>query len=539
MSKETATMRRIAERTIGKPAGSFAVTNNDATTQAIVRNVLDGYRASKDQLQLFARALVKYDRELPILSNIWDFVRNEIEYKLDPSEWQLIKTPEATWHSGFADCKSKSIFIAALLNAFGVPFDFRFTSYSDSATYTHVYIIAHFGNDITIPIDSVFPQFGEEKQYTYKKDYPMKIAQIGALPEKRIPTHGGKLSQPGSGKLTHKFAPDNVDIFKLTEGELTARLHLQRLKIKQAHAVAVKGVGSINAESIQDQIDIAEDVINNLHSDKSLEIIADHVAEGKYNVAHSIQGIGAARQAEVRRARQAERKADKDNRLATNKTTGASNPGGKPSGVRKIVAIVKKAGGVAIKVATAGPRLIIKGVLEEMLPKSAMNFLYLFVNDSALIAKLPESARRKRKKQEEIFMFITKGIGMKSDHVMQILRNGILERTGKEPEQLIAAQVGGQIAGIGIIDDAFEILMKLIKKIAELIKKPAPKFEKADAPDVAADFPAAGSNEAKVLSQAIEAQKPDQFDTAEGTASESSNEQSGKSGARTARKGIC
>lgn len=540
MSTATKQMARIANRTILKPQGSFTVTNNDATTQVIVRNVLDGYRASKDQLREFARALVEADRELPVLYNIWDFVRNEIAYKLDPADWQWIKTPEATWDTGFADCKSKSIFVGALLNAFGIPFDFRFTSYSDSPTYTHVYIVAHFGNDITIPIDPVFPQFGEEKAFTYKKDYPMKIAQIGALPESRKPTHGGKLSQPASGKVTHKAIPEGKDIFKMTSGELMAHLHLQRLRLKQMHVRAIKGIGSLADEVLQDQIELTEDIIRNINNPTALDVIADQSAEGKYETARAVQGIGATQRQAVRQQRRDDRKADKDKRVSQGRSTGAASKpdaNGKPKGIKKIVEAVKKAGQAAVKAATFVPRTIIKGIIEISLPKAAPNFLYLFVNQPELIAKLPDAARKKRKKQEELFVFITKNIGMKSDHVMAILRNGIIERTGKEPEQLLAAQLGGAIAGIGLIDDAFKILVEIIEKIVKVIGKKGPKFEKGDAPDVAADFPAAGMTESRQLAKEVEAQKADIL----APAGESENEYAANEGgaARTPRKGYC
>lgn len=532
-------MKELAAATIAAPTGMHEVAHEDGDTADIVAAVLEGHRRSRGQLDAFARALAREGLLKPL--NIWYFVRHGIEYELDPAGEQWIKTPRSASGTGVSDCKSKSIFIATLLGACGVACTYRFASYNHSdPTVTHVYVLAHFRGR-TIPIDAVWPVYGQEKAYTHKEDHPMKISHIGAVQAPRKPTHGGKLSKPAPGN-PYKALPEGFDPLKATEGELSVALHLQRLRIKQAHAAAVRGVGSPSHENLQDQIDLAEDILDNMGDGRALEVIADQAAEGAYSVARQLAGIGATARQARRQDKKAGRDAERDRRLAQNKTTGESKK--KTPILRKVVSAVKKAAGAAVKVATFVPRTIIKGIIEVSLPKAAPNFLYLFINDAKLIERLPDAARRKRKKAEEMFLFITKGVGMKADHVKAIIRNGILERFGKEPEQLIAAQLGGSIAGIGLIDDAFEILVKIVKELAKVVKgAKAPKFEKGDAPDPATDFPASGGQSARTLAADIERQPgavPAAIDAGPGEAPEVPDaEATAPTGQRTPRKGIC
>lgn len=89
------------------------------------------------------------------------------------------------------------------------------------------------------------------------------------------------------------------------------------------------------------------------------------------------------------------------------------------------------------KVVTFIPRLVIKGILEVKLPKSAPAFLYLFVNDPVLLEAIGEKAQKKRYKMQKRADFIVNAIGMKRSHFLHILRKGISEHFGKSPEKVI------------------------------------------------------------------------------------------------------
>lgn len=137
-----------------------------------------------------------------------------------------------------------------------------------------------------------------------------------------------------------------------------------------------------------------------------------------------------------------------------------------------------------LKVVTAPQRLAVKAALEVMLPKAAPAFLYLFIKDKALLAKLPPKLKNKYNKTSRIAKFITGTIGMKEGHFMNILRKGIKKKYKQEPEKLLAAQFGNKkVSGyddaeIGFIADAalaVGALSKLIEIIAKAFKKKAPE----------------------------------------------------------------
>lgn len=187
---------------------------------------------------------------------------------------------------------------------------------------------------------------------------------------------------------------------------------------------------------------------------------------------------------------------------------------------------VKKAGKnvakAAIKVASAPLRLAIKAILEVTLPKAAPNFLYLFIPQSS-VSSMPQAVQKKRKKQAKRAKFITKHIGMKEDHIMKILRNGIMKRMGRTPEQLLSVaglakakvrkiKYGNpnspkirilpkrSISGIGDQDqeqpkadaggymDAANAVLLILQKIAKLFGKKDDLGDVDETPDLMRDF---------------------------------------------------
>ena len=146
-----------------------------------------------------------------------------------------------------------------------------------------------------------------------------------------------------------------------------------------------------------------------------------------------------------------------------------------------------QAGKAFIKVATLPVRLFIKGLVEVVLPKISRFFLYLFITNPATIAALPAAVQRKRRKAERFARFLIHTVGMKEDHFLKIVRNGILKTTKQTPEQLLAVHVKGNLSGVGVLP-----LLALIPPILQVIGKIAALFGKKPGPDetpTAADLP--------------------------------------------------
>lgn len=173
-------MRKLNTDLIAKPKNESVTIHEKGKTKNIVDEILGTFGISVDHLQRFAPELAGKDLH-ETLYNVWDFVRQNIKYKLDPAGVQWIKTPARTWADGFGDCKSYSIFIGAALHCLGIPFTFRFASY-DGKELTHVYIVVKTKNK-TYKVDSCLSEFDKEETYTIKKDYdmPVKIERLSGV----------------------------------------------------------------------------------------------------------------------------------------------------------------------------------------------------------------------------------------------------------------------------------------------------------------------------------------------------------------------
>lgn len=116
--------------------------------------------------------------DLTTSRKIWDFLKKEIKYEKDPVGRQDIRLPGRFVAEGKGDCKSYSLFTAAILQNLGIPYSFRYASYTPSdPTPQHVYIVTDSG----IIIDAVWSHFNSEKKYSHKKDYPMKIQTLSGI----------------------------------------------------------------------------------------------------------------------------------------------------------------------------------------------------------------------------------------------------------------------------------------------------------------------------------------------------------------------
>jgi len=513
----------IANRTILPPSHISTLVKKDGNTFDIIREILATDTISRNDTAAFAPALKGKDL-LETLSNVWHFVKRNIRYKLDPIGQQFVKTPSRTWSDKYADCKSYSIFIASLLKNLGVPFSYRFTSYIQGGDFTHVYIVVPYqGSEIII--DDVMPAFNRQKPFARKKDIPMtQISRLSGIGESSYATKIIDLGPKSIGEIS--------------EGEMDLLIARDRLVTERDIVDRNKGIGSLTSEKYGDSIDMIDSAIHAVNEyisgvsddiDTDLALIARQAVSGEFTTAHEIMGIGATNR-NAFRAQKKQRlynkraaikrslpQSTKDNIWGIAELSGNNNTVGFLKKVAKkvkaavktvaktagkaakatgkvaakagktYVKVAKKVVKAAVKVATAPLRLIAKGILEVALPKAAPFFLYLFITDPKLLAKMPAKVQAKRKKSEKIANFIVNGIGMKRDHFMGIVRNGIMKHYGKSPENVIAAMTKG-VSGIGVIPVAvITALISIIQKIAKAKGQKGESASAADAPD-ASDF---------------------------------------------------
>lgn len=173
---------RVAYSTIPPATGESSLKYAKGYTADIMKEVFDCYREKRDQLKDFAPYLQK-GTIYETCRAIWQFVKSNIRYKVDPIGQQWVKTPARLFEDKVGDCKSFSVFIASCLYNLGINGMFRFVSFNNSPLPTHVYVIVPYKGRM-IKIDAVLPWFDKEKPYRYKHDYNMtEISRLSGIGE--------------------------------------------------------------------------------------------------------------------------------------------------------------------------------------------------------------------------------------------------------------------------------------------------------------------------------------------------------------------
>ncbi len=108
--------------------------------------------------------------------NIFNYLKNNFTYLADGEE-QIIKLPSALLSKKIGDCKSYSLFTAAILENLNIPYSFVYASYNSNPIPQHVYVVT--GNGCII--DAVYGKFNQEKKPTYKYKKNMNVRYMAGL----------------------------------------------------------------------------------------------------------------------------------------------------------------------------------------------------------------------------------------------------------------------------------------------------------------------------------------------------------------------
>lgn len=167
------------------PAKNIKVmTKESQTTKDIIQQVLEQHKQNVKDAKKIAH-LFDAGNAYGTCSNIWDFLKYQIPYKVEPSEKQTTKTLSRILYDAKRgagnDCKHYSGFTGAILDALGYKFKYRFAGYSDYMnTPTHVYCVCT-QNGNTIFIDAVINGFDVEKPYKLKIDKEMSLYKLSGI----------------------------------------------------------------------------------------------------------------------------------------------------------------------------------------------------------------------------------------------------------------------------------------------------------------------------------------------------------------------
>jgi len=166
--------KKILLQNLAPYIGSYKVLKHQQDTSDIVKELILRHDLdAKDYDRIY-----KYFYTGNIIvtaKNIFNFIKQNIVYKIEPGSKQTLKTPGAFLITGVADCKQYSQFIGGLLDAIkrneNLKFDwcYRFSSYNDQKAIQHVFVVLKV-NNTEIWIDPVLNEFNRKKEYTYKLD---------------------------------------------------------------------------------------------------------------------------------------------------------------------------------------------------------------------------------------------------------------------------------------------------------------------------------------------------------------------------------
>ena len=130
---------------------------------------------AKAQMANFSRQF-KSGTEKQTCEKIFDYIKSNFTYVADGGQ-QIVKLPSALLKKKVGDCKSYSLFTAAILENLKIPYKFVYTSYSANPIPQHIYVVT---KDNCI-IDVVYGKFNQEKKSTYKYIKDMDVRYMAGL----------------------------------------------------------------------------------------------------------------------------------------------------------------------------------------------------------------------------------------------------------------------------------------------------------------------------------------------------------------------
>jgi hypothetical protein len=132
--------------------------------------------------------------EAETCKKIFDYLKNQINYKADGSE-QQVRVPSGLIRTRQGDCKSYSVFTSAVLTNLGIPHKLVYASYDpNDSTPTHIYVVTNKG----CIIDAVYGKFNAEKKASNKKYKDMNISYIAGMGKNRRIGSMGKYGTGGA-----------------------------------------------------------------------------------------------------------------------------------------------------------------------------------------------------------------------------------------------------------------------------------------------------------------------------------------------------
>jgi hypothetical protein len=159
----------------------------DQQVSDIITGMLNAHTKYAPEYQKIAQSFAGRDVK-STARNIYDFLKNNVNYVIEPDDKQMLKSPSAILYTGKttgSDCKNYALFTAGILDAlnrsgFPIKWAFRYASYKmlDKMPH-HTFVVINPDTNKEIWIDPVLNGFNLKKQYYYKLDKkPKNMALI-------------------------------------------------------------------------------------------------------------------------------------------------------------------------------------------------------------------------------------------------------------------------------------------------------------------------------------------------------------------------
>jgi hypothetical protein len=266
-------------RGLAQPNYSNRVISNKGYNNDIISTLNSKFSAAVDQSKS-VKFSGKNDTEKA--RAIWNYLKNNVAYKKDPSGEQIIQLPSRMiLDTKAADCKSFGLAAAAFMYGAGIKnVRLRYTSYrSDDTTPSHVYAVATAENGSTIIVDPVYKQFNKELAFQHYKDYPMRISVLSGVEStnfaKKINVVAtSRIKQPGdavvraktilaAGKLTPGGVMHNVLTNVIGRSMNVAFPRYDRMQLEAYKQVIVQRILKIKQPFLKSMLEREIYLINN------------------------------------------------------------------------------------------------------------------------------------------------------------------------------------------------------------------------------------------------------------------------------------
>lgn len=234
---------------VGNPEYRSKLVTNWQNTS----DIINALKKQHIENRAYAAKIAPYfcaNNERETARNIFNFLKREIRYQVEPAEKQTVKSIPRLLADGYGDCKHYTNFANNILEACGYKPVYRFAGYSDKGlSHTYTYL----PNSNTV-LDAVLSSFDTEKTPKYKKDmslYKMsgvnsadEIAEINGLNFSKIASNVKKAAVKASDTVKKAAAQVPAAAKKVVQKTATVGLAPARAAFTGLVLLNVRGLAT-------------------------------------------------------------------------------------------------------------------------------------------------------------------------------------------------------------------------------------------------------------------------------------------------------